>query len=65
MGEPFIRCGGGLANLLRVAASACDARRTLVRLRFSAKSAAARDGWRGPYYRVKKQKTKTKTKRPE
>jgi hypothetical protein len=31
-------------NLLRVAFAACDARRALVRLRFSAETAAARDG---------------------
>jgi hypothetical protein len=35
-------------NLLRVAALACDARCTNVQLRFSAKSAAARYGFRGP-----------------
>jgi hypothetical protein len=32
-------------NLLRVALAACDARRTVVRLRFSATTAAARDGF--------------------
>jgi hypothetical protein len=33
------------ANLLRVAFSVCDARCTLVQLRFSTETAAARDGF--------------------
>jgi hypothetical protein len=36
---------GGSKNLLHVAFSACDARRTIVRLRFSTGTAAARDGF--------------------
>ena len=43
---------GTSKNLLRVADLACGARCTLVQLRFSAKSAAARDGFsRCPYER--------------
>jgi hypothetical protein len=41
-----LSCYGGIAiNLLRVALAACDARRTQVRLRFSATIAAARYGF--------------------
>jgi len=39
-----------VGNLLRVAVLACDARCTEVQLRFSAKTAAARDGFSSVNY---------------
>jgi hypothetical protein len=41
------RAVGHVENLLRVADLVCDAHCTFVQLRFSTKSAAARDGFRG------------------
>jgi hypothetical protein len=41
---------GASLNLLRVADFVCDARCTFVQLRFSTKSAAARDGFPKPHF---------------